>query len=63
MAGVASALVVLVTILKLGPLFQELPKVLLLYNLSSLLTDLVLDIFCVMYQNFLFDLFSLTSLF
>lgn len=27
MAGVASALVVLVTILKLGPLFQELPKV------------------------------------
>lgn len=30
MAGVASALIVLVTILKLGPLFQELPKVLLL---------------------------------
>lgn len=28
MAGVASALIVLVTILKLGPLFQELPKVL-----------------------------------
>lgn len=27
MAGVASALIVLVTILKLGPLFQELPKV------------------------------------
>ncbi|KAM9361284.1 solute carrier family 26 member 6, like 1 [Symphorus nematophorus] len=29
MAGVASALVVLVTILKLGPLFQELPKAIL----------------------------------
>lgn len=27
LAGLASALVVLVTILKLGPLFQELPKV------------------------------------
>lgn len=27
MAGVASALIVLVTILKLGPLFQDLPKV------------------------------------
>lgn len=31
MAGVASALIVLVTILKLGPLFQELPKVLRLH--------------------------------
>ncbi|XP_070694660.1 solute carrier family 26 member 6, like 1 [Pempheris klunzingeri] len=29
MAGVASALIVLVTILKLGPLFQELPKAIL----------------------------------
>lgn len=28
MAGVASTLIVLVTVLKLGPLFQELPKVL-----------------------------------
>lgn len=28
MAGMASAVIVLVTILKLGPLFQELPKVL-----------------------------------
>ena len=27
MAGIVSAVIVLVTILKLGPLFQELPKV------------------------------------
>lgn len=27
MAGVSSAVIVLVTVLKLGPLFQELPKV------------------------------------
>lgn len=33
MAGVASALIVLVTILKLGPLFQELPKVFVIFLL------------------------------
>lgn len=27
MAGVVSSVIVLVTVLKLGPLFQELPKV------------------------------------
>lgn len=32
MAGVASALIVLVTILKLGPLFQDLPKVCCYFN-------------------------------
>ncbi|XP_049441316.1 solute carrier family 26 member 6, like [Epinephelus fuscoguttatus] len=40
MAGVASALIVLVTILKLGPLFQELPKavlaVIVLVNLKGM---------------------------
>lgn len=35
MAGVASALIVLVTILKLGPLFQELPKVFVILLLVS----------------------------
>lgn len=34
MAGVASALIVLVTILKLGPLFQDLPKVCCYFNVS-----------------------------
>lgn len=34
MAGVASALIVLVTILKLGPLFQDLPKVCCYFNAS-----------------------------
>lgn len=34
MAGVASALIVLVTILKLGPLFQELPKVFVIFLAS-----------------------------
>lgn len=36
MAGVASALIVLVTILKLGPLFHELPKVFLILFLLFL---------------------------
>lgn len=33
MAGLASAVIVLVTILKLGPLFQELPKVLFIQRI------------------------------
>lgn len=32
MAGMASAVIVLVTVLKLGPLFQELPKVRLYFS-------------------------------
>ena len=35
MAGIVSAVIVLVTILKLGPLFQELPKVENLWFISE----------------------------
>lgn len=49
MAGVASALIVLVTILKLGPLFQELPKVfvilLLLFPIKQSTVKLTVNVF------------------
>lgn len=44
MAGVASSLIVLVTILKLGTLFQELPKVRLRYDLP------VFTVFMMLYR-------------